>query len=330
MLASAVKGRAGLLMLPEEAGLHTHCHQCCIIAVEDHHVDFVEFVIGERLMGVQFFIPKGDGILLIHCDALLKTRALQRGGPGLRLVQVCTSHQHNLVEGADGLAGGLYPQAVCQIEGLDSIVKCGGAKVGCTGGMGQGVGVDGQLRSILIVDISGEGGLLGIFASSTSLLATMASMASLSLGRSVSAHTAIGCALLLLLGKLGVSWLALHSAKLVGLLAPTTTAMRGTFLLKRERSGLDDPVWFEILDLAQGGLAENLCYNLHSWRELTENNHRLHGGRELEASISQVGEVAEHFGYRGSGMGASRDGCREEPAQLSVSGADAGGAKVLL
>jgi len=38
--------------------------------------------------------------------------------------------------------------------------------------------------------------------------------------------------LLLLLGELGVSWLALHSAKLVGLGALTTGARRGTFLLE--------------------------------------------------------------------------------------------------
>jgi len=100
-----------------------------------------------------------------------------------------------MVEGVDGLAGGLHPQAVCQIEGLDGIIKCGGAKVGSTGGVGQGARVDGGLRSI-IVDISSEGSLLGIFMVSVSLLATTTSAASLSLGRSVSARTTVGPALL--------------------------------------------------------------------------------------------------------------------------------------
>jgi len=70
---------------------------------------FVKLVISEGLMGDWLIIPQGDGILLIHGDVLLKTRALQRGGTGLRLVQVHTSHQHDVVEGADGLAQGLYP-----------------------------------------------------------------------------------------------------------------------------------------------------------------------------------------------------------------------------
>jgi len=218
-------------------------------------------------VGKGFIIPKGDGILLIHHDVLLKMRALQRGGTGLGLVQVRTSYRHNLVEGADGLAGGFYPQAVCQVEGLNSIIECGGAEVGSTGGVSQGVRVDSRLRSI-IVDVSGKSGLLGSFASSTSFLATSASAASLSLGRSVSARTAVGPALLLLLlGKLGVSWLALHSAKLVGLGA-LTTAASGAFLLKRERGSLHNTFRFEILDLVGGHLTENLSYDIHSRREL--------------------------------------------------------------
>ena len=84
-------------------------------------------------MGDRFIIPEGDGILLIHGDALLKMRALQQGGTSLGLVQVHTSCRHNVVEGVDGLAGGLYPQAVCQVEGLNSVIKCGGAIVGGTG-----------------------------------------------------------------------------------------------------------------------------------------------------------------------------------------------------
>ena len=156
--------------------------------------------------------------------------------------------------------------------------------------MGQGAGVDSQLRSI-VVDICSKGGLLSILAASASLLATTTSAASLSLGRSISARTAIGRALLLLLllllGKLWVSQLSLHSAKLVGLWA-LTTAMSSTFLLEREHGDLHNSFWFEILDLIGQRLAENLGYNLHSRRELAKNDHSLHGGRKIEASVFEI------------------------------------------
>ena len=160
-----------------------------------------------------------------------------------------------------------------------------------------------------------------------SLLVTSASAASLSLGRSVSARTAVGPALLLL-GELGVRWLALHSAKLVGLRALTTT-VSSTFLLERERGGLHNTFRLEILDLIRQRLAENLGYDLHSWRELAKNDHSLHGGRKIEASILEVGEVAQHLGNRRSRMGASRNGGREELAKLSVDRADTGGTETL-
>jgi len=235
-----------------------------------------------------------------------------------------------VVEGVDGLAGGLYPQAVCQIKGLDGIIKCRGAVVGSTGSVGQGTRVNGGFRSI-IVDISSKGGLLGIFAVSASLLATTVCAASLSLGRSISARTAIGPALLLLLllGKFGVSWLVLHSTKLIGLGALITTT-GGTFLLKGEHGCLDDPFQLQILDLVGGRLAEYLHYNLHSRRELAEDNHGLHGGRKVEASVLEVCEVAQHLGYRRSGMGASGNGSREELAKLSIGGTDTGSTKALL
>ena len=70
-----------------------------------------------------------------------------------------------MVEGADGLAGGLHPQTVCQIEGLDGIIECGGAEVGSTGGVCQGARVNGGLRSI-VVDVGGKSSLLGSFATS--------------------------------------------------------------------------------------------------------------------------------------------------------------------
>jgi len=129
--------------------------------------------------------------------------------------------------------------------------------------------VDGGLRSI-VVDISGEGSLLSVLTSSASLLAASASVASLSLGRSISAHTTVGptfLLLLLLLGEFGDHQLALHSAKLVGLWA-LTTAVSSALLLEREHGGLDDTFWLQILDFVQGCLAEYLHYDLHSRREL--------------------------------------------------------------
>ena len=206
---------------------------------------------------------------------------------------------------------------MCQVKGLNSIVKCRGAKVGSTGGVSLGARVNGGLWSI-VVDVCGEGCLLGILTASTSLLATMSSAASLSLGRSISAHTTIGPALLLLLGELGVSWLVLHSAKLIFLGALTASTRRGAFLLKREYSSLDDPVRLQVFDLIRRHLAEYLSYNLHSGRELAKDNHCLHRGRELKVSVFQVGEVAKQLRNHGSGMGASGNVGGEKLTKLSI------------
>jgi len=205
-----------------------------------------------------------------------------------------------------------------------------GAEVGSTRGVGQGVRVDSRLRSI-VVDIGGESSLLSVLTASTSLLATMACAASLSLGRSISARTTVGptLLLLLLLGKLWVSRLALHSTKLIGLRA-LTTATSCPFLLKREHGGLHNTFRLQVFNLVGGCLAEYLHYDLHSRRELAEDNHSLHGGREIEASVFEIGEVAQHLGDRRSGMGASRNGSRKELAKLSISGTDTGGAETLL
>ena len=87
-----------------------------------------------------------------------------------------------MVKGADSLAGGLYPQAVCQVEGLNGVIESGGAIVGSTRSVGQGARVDSGLRSI-VVDVGSKGSLLGIPAASASLLATAVCVTSLSLGR---------------------------------------------------------------------------------------------------------------------------------------------------
>jgi len=81
--------------------------------------------------------------------------------------------------------------------------------------------------------------------------------------------------------------------------------MSCTFLLKRECGSLHDTFRLEILDLVGRHLAENLSYDLHGRRELAKDDHHLHGGKEIEASIFEISEVAQHLGYRRSGMGAS-------------------------
>ena len=108
--------------------------------------------------------------------------------------------------------------------------------------MGQGVWVDRGYRAILIMDVGGKLSILGTLTVSMCLLAATAVVASLSLGRSISAATAIGPALLLLLlGKLWVCLLVLYSAKLVGLWGLTTGTARGAFCSKERVAALTIP-----------------------------------------------------------------------------------------
>ena len=178
---------------------------------------------------------------------------------------------------------------VRQVKGLDCIVKGRGTIVGHASGMGQGVGVDSQDWAILVSDVGGELSILGMLTMSMHLPAAMAVVTTLSLGRSVPAATAIGpillLLLLLLLGELEVRLLVLYSAELVGLRGLATAAVRCTLLLKREGGHLDDAIRLQGLDLAGQGLAENLSYNLHSRRELAEDDHCLHVGRELVGMV---------------------------------------------
>ena len=154
--------------------------------------------------------------------------------------QGCRCGRDDLIKGADCLTGGLHAQTVHQVEGLNSIIECGRAVVGRTRSVGQGTWVDSGYRAILIMNVGGEFGILGALTASTHLLAATAVVASLPLGRSVSAATAVGPALLLLLplglllllGELRVRLFALHSAKFVGLWGLTTGTVRGTLLLK--------------------------------------------------------------------------------------------------
>ena len=150
----------------------------------------------------------------------------------------------------DGLAGGLHTQTVCQVKGLDGIVKGGGTIVGHASGVGQGVGVDSWDRAILVLDVGRKFGILGVLATSVHLPATMTVVATLSLGGSISATTAVGPALLLLLGEFWVRLLALHSAKLVCLRGLAAAAARCTLLLKQEGHHIDDAIRFQRFDLA--------------------------------------------------------------------------------
>ena len=139
---------------------------------------------------------------------------------------------------------------MCQVEGLDGIIECGRAVVGGASGVGQSTWVDSGNWAVLIVDVGGKFGILGMLTMSACLPATMTVVATLSLGRSISAATAIGRTLLLL-GEFWVCRLALYSTKLVGLGGLTTTATRGTLLLKQESDHLDNAIGFQSLDLAR-------------------------------------------------------------------------------
>ena len=94
--------------------------------------------------------------------------------------------------------------------------------MGTTGGVSESVGVDSRLRSI-VVDIGGEGCIVGGLVTSVSPFAATMVAVALSMGRSVAAHTAMRSTLLLwlrsllLLSELGVRSLALDSTQLVSL-----------------------------------------------------------------------------------------------------------------
>ena len=281
---------------------------------------------------------KGDGILLDSCEALLKARALAKGrGARLRLVMTRRRRRHDAVEGANRFARGLYTEPVCQIEGLNSIIECGGAVVGTTGGVGESAGVDSWLRSI-VVDIGGKGCIVGGLATSASPFAATTVAVALSMSGSVAARTAVRSTLLLLrlgslllLSELGVRRLALDSAQLVSLGITTPCSARGrTFLLIRERGGLGDAVRLKVLNLVRWRLTQNLSYNLHSGRELAEDDHGLDGSGKVETGVLEISEVGLNLSDRGSGMLSGGDIGAKELRELSISIADRWRSEVLL
>ena len=73
-----------------------------------------------------------------------------------------------------------------------------------------------------------------------------------------------------------------------------------------------------------------MSYNLHSGRELAEDDHSLDGSGEVETSIFEVSEVELDLGNCESGMLASQDVGAKELRELSIGVADGRRSEVLL
>ena len=168
--------------------------------------------------------------------------------------------------------------------------------MGRTRSVGEGMRVDAGLRAVVGVDEGGKLCSVGCFASSTSLLTTTSMFVTL-VGGSISALTTTlvllgpGGLLLLLLGEFRISLLALHSAKLICLVtAACGRALRALF--KCQSGHYNDFIGFESLDVRRLSLVDKLSYNLHGRRELGNQNHRLHGERNLEPGFLKVSKVS--------------------------------------
>ena len=97
--------------------------------------------------------------------------------------------------------------------------------------------------------------------------------------------------LLLLLGEFGISLLALHSAKLVFLV--TVACGRALRALFEGQSGCcNNLVGLQSFDVCWLGLVNELSYNLHRRRELRNQNHCLHGERDLEPGFLEISKVS--------------------------------------
>ena len=135
---------------------------------------------------------------------------------------------------------------------------------------------------------------------------------------------------LLLLSELGVRRLALDSAQLVSLGIVTPCSARGrTFLLIGERGGFGDAIRLKVFDFVRRRLTENLTYDLHSGRELAEDNHCLDGSGKVETGVFQICEVGLNLGDRGSGMLSGGNVGAKELRELSISIADRRRSEVL-
>ena len=204
---------------------------------------------------------------------------------------------------------------VGQIDRPQCEVECRWAIVGCTRSMGEGMRVDTGLRAVS-VDEDGELCSVCCFALSMSLLTTMSTFVTV-VGGSVSTLTTTtllllrpGC-LLLLLGEFGVSLLALHSTKLVRLV--TVACGRVLRVLFEGQSGhCNNLIRFESFDVCQLSLVNELSYNLHRRREFRDQNHSLHGERDLKVCFLEIGEVGCNRLQGRSGMGVQWDSCGQE------------------
>ena len=167
--------------------------------------------------------------------------------------------------------------------------------MGRTGSMSEGTRVDTGLRAVS-VDEGCKLCSIGCFASSASLLPTISMFVTV-VGGSVSALTTTALlllrpgGLLLLLGKLRIGLLALHSAKLVGLVAiACSQALRALF--KGQGGRCNDLIGLQPFDVRWLGLVNELSYDLHRGRELRDQNHCLDGERDLEPGFLEVSKVS--------------------------------------
>ena len=69
---------------------------------------------------------------------------------------------------------------MCQVEGLDGIIECGRAVVGGASGVGQSTWVDSGNWAVLVVDVGGKFGILGMLTMSACLPATTSVVTALS------------------------------------------------------------------------------------------------------------------------------------------------------
>ena len=195
--------------------------------------------------------------------------------------------------------------------------------MGRTRSVGEGTRVNAELRAVVGVDEGCKLCSVCCFVSSASLLSTMSTFVTV-VGGSVSALTTTTLlllrpgGLLLLLGKFRISLLALHSTKLVGLMAACGRALRALF---ESQSGCyDNLVGTESLDVRRLSLVNELSYNLHGRRELRNQDHSLHGESDLKPSFLEIGEVGCDQSQGMSGVSV----CRDSPTSTGASSAQCG------
>ena len=212
-----------------------------------------------------------SGVIQMTQGGRRQVRIGQIGVGTVTVVTLLCGQLHNCLQCADRFRGGLDTNSAGQIDRPQREVECRWAIVGRTGSVGEGMRVNTRLRAVS-VDEGCKLCSICCFASSVSLLSTMSMFVTV-VGGSISALTTMA---LLLLGKLWVSLLVLHSAKLVGLV--TVACGRALRALFKGQSGrCNDLVGFEGLDIHRLGLVNELSYYLHRRRELCDQNHCLHG-----------------------------------------------------